>query len=188
MRRPLFNNFQLSTGLLLLLLLVDLNACSLSELSCGMMTFWFHVCMLVLTPSSQPPAASNSAHMELRGLLLRNVVSSFFLGGGGCSDHFIAGGVTQRWFPCVHSTASVVWSPAVSLKGVWILFPFTAFKKTKIQGNCWLSAACLLSWERSCLCDTKQRLFSHPLTIKGGDGSSSQIFRLRLHFVTKTRA
>lgn len=118
----------------------------------------------------------------------RNVVSWFF-GGGGCSDHFIAGGVTQRGFPCVmHSTASVVWSSAVSLKGVWILFPFTAFKKTKIQGNSWLSAACLLSWERSCLCDTKQRLFSHPLTIKGGDGSSSQIFRLRLHFVTKTRA
>lgn len=85
MRRPLFNNFQLSTGLLLLLLLVDLNACSLSELSCGMMTFWFHVCMLVLTPSSQPPAASNSAHMELRGLLLRNVVSSFFFGGGGAA-------------------------------------------------------------------------------------------------------
>lgn len=60
----------------------------------------------------------------------RNVVSWFFL--GGCSDHFIAEGVTQRGFPCVmHSTASVVWSSAVSLKGVWILFPFTAFKKQK---------------------------------------------------------
>lgn len=60
----------------------------------------------------------------------RNVVSWFFW-GGGCSDHFIAEGVTQRGFPCVHSTASVVWSSAVSLKGVWILFPFTAFKKQK---------------------------------------------------------
>lgn len=35
----------------------------------------------------------------------------------------------------VHSTASVVWSSAVSLKGVWILFPFTAFKKEKNPGK-----------------------------------------------------
>lgn len=67
----------------------------------GFMCACLHACAdpKLSVPSSFKFSTYGAAWASFGWSNTRNVVSWFFW--GGCSDHFIAEGVTQRWFPCV---------------------------------------------------------------------------------------